>query len=255
MLTKLTLEGYKSFRKLELELRPLNVLIGANGAGKSNLVSFFRLVTAIANSRLGRTVIEAGGANSFLRHGKKITSRIWTRIEFDSDYFEFELLPDSMDLLFIGEESTSNLKSHISSSTEIIDLKTIPLMRESFILETSLDEKLSSSTRNQMVSCLRSFQIFHLSDTSDTANIKNISRINDNLELRSDAENLAAILHKIHIQNPGVYQAIRDVIRSVAPYFDDFLLRPNPLNPDSIRLEWREQGSDRSEERRVGKEC
>jgi predicted ATPase len=39
---KLTIEGFKSIRKLEdFELRSLNVLIGANGAGKSNFVGFF----------------------------------------------------------------------------------------------------------------------------------------------------------------------------------------------------------------------
>lgn len=33
-------------------------------------------------------------------------------------------------------------------------------------------------------------------------------------------------------------------VRQVAPFFDDFVLRPNPLKPDSIRLEWRERTSD-----------
>jgi predicted ATPase len=42
---KLTIEGYKSIRKLEdFPLGALNVLIGANGAGKSNFVGFFRLL-------------------------------------------------------------------------------------------------------------------------------------------------------------------------------------------------------------------
>ena len=72
-LTKITLEGYKSFRKLELELRPLNVLIGANGVGKSNLVSFFRFAAQLTNGRYPKTVVEAGGADVFLRYGKKIT--------------------------------------------------------------------------------------------------------------------------------------------------------------------------------------
>jgi predicted ATPase len=41
---KLTIEGFKSIRKLEdFPLRALNVLIGANGAGKSNFVGFFRV--------------------------------------------------------------------------------------------------------------------------------------------------------------------------------------------------------------------
>jgi predicted ATPase len=37
---------------------------------------------------------------------------------------------------------------------------------------------------------------------------------------------------------------IRDTIRMIAPFFDDFILRPLPENENKIRLEWREQGSD-----------
>src|SRR5208283_1677239 len=43
-LTSLRLAGWKSIRDAKIELRPLNVRIGANGAGKSNLVSFFKLM-------------------------------------------------------------------------------------------------------------------------------------------------------------------------------------------------------------------
>jgi predicted ATPase len=44
---KLTIEGFKSIRKLEdFQLGALNVLIGANGAGKTNFVSFFRFLRA-----------------------------------------------------------------------------------------------------------------------------------------------------------------------------------------------------------------
>ena len=41
---RLTVRGFKSIRALDnFELRGLNVLIGANGAGKSNLLSLFRI--------------------------------------------------------------------------------------------------------------------------------------------------------------------------------------------------------------------
>jgi predicted ATPase len=50
-LTSLHLAGWKSIRDAEIELRPLNVLIGANGAGKSNLVGFFELISAMMAGR------------------------------------------------------------------------------------------------------------------------------------------------------------------------------------------------------------
>ena len=51
-LDRITLKGFKSIREMVLDLRPLNVLIGANGAGKSNLVSFFKMI----NEMMGGTV-------------------------------------------------------------------------------------------------------------------------------------------------------------------------------------------------------
>ena len=57
-LKSLTLRGYKSIEALEgFELGPnLNVLIGANGAGKSNFISMFRLLSELAAGRLAATL-------------------------------------------------------------------------------------------------------------------------------------------------------------------------------------------------------
>jgi len=38
MHSRLILKGFKSIRDLDLPLLPFNILIGANGAGKSNLL-------------------------------------------------------------------------------------------------------------------------------------------------------------------------------------------------------------------------
>ena len=61
-LDKITIRGFKSIRKLEnFELKSLNVLIGANGTGKSNLIAFFRLLQAIINGNLNDYVRDSGG--------------------------------------------------------------------------------------------------------------------------------------------------------------------------------------------------
>jgi len=83
-LQKVTIEGYKSIRKLEdFELRSLNVLIGANGAGKSNFVGFFRLLREIIEQRLQVAVqtIE-GGADACLYMGPKVTQRLVASLDF-----------------------------------------------------------------------------------------------------------------------------------------------------------------------------
>jgi predicted ATPase len=240
-LTKITLEGYKSFRKLELELRSLNVLVGANGVGKSNLVSFFRLPSALINGRFQHMVGEAGGANAFLRYGKKQTKRIFARLEFQEWSYQAEIRPDATDSLYIPREyfNQPEITSRISDSEAQFTEVSLG-GRESFLWIV----KEKSALDANIIFFLDGIRTYHFHDTTNTAAIKGWGGFNDNIELRSDGENLAAILFKIRTRNPKAYQTIRDVIRSVAPYFDDFILRPNPLNMDTTRLEWREHDSD-----------
>ena len=63
----ITIEGYKSFAKVDqFALRNLNVLIGANGAGKSNFLSLFRLLTALSQGNLQTFVRGQGGPDAVL---------------------------------------------------------------------------------------------------------------------------------------------------------------------------------------------
>jgi predicted ATPase len=235
MLTKLTLGGFKSFRKLELELRPLNVLIGANGAGKSNLISFFRFLNAIVNKRLQNTVSIAGGADVFLRFGKKQTKAIFFKLELAEDFYFAVLRPDQNDSLRISPEAFYAPTSWDSDAQGLFGDES------EFFREARLEANFELKSIYEKLTQIR---IYHIPDTSSTAAIKGYGRLHDNFELRSDGENLAAMLYLIQTRTPKIYQMIRDVIRSVAPYFDDFLLEPNRLNEDTIWLEWRERDSD-----------
>ena len=51
-LKQVILKGFKSIKGMDLKLCPLNVLIGANGAGKSNFVSFFKMLNEMMAGRL-----------------------------------------------------------------------------------------------------------------------------------------------------------------------------------------------------------
>lgn len=66
---RLTVDGYKSIRELrDFELRSLNVLIGANGAGKSSFISFFRLLAQLHAQRLQLYVELEGKADALLNY-------------------------------------------------------------------------------------------------------------------------------------------------------------------------------------------
>ncbi len=57
ILKRIQLKGFKSIKSMDLELRALNVMIGANGSGKSNLISYFKLLNALTNTNGGMGVI------------------------------------------------------------------------------------------------------------------------------------------------------------------------------------------------------
>ena len=76
MLKRVVLKGFKSIREMELELRSLNVMIGANGAGKSNLVSFFKMLNEMMGERLQQYIGVSGRAQSLLHYGPKVTPQL-----------------------------------------------------------------------------------------------------------------------------------------------------------------------------------
>ena len=103
-LDKLTIKGFKSIKDLnEFKLGDLNVIIGANGAGKSNFVQVFRMLKAMTQENLSRFILERGGADNFIFNGPKITQAINMEFEFSSlsnnaqgsNFYRFELTPST----------------------------------------------------------------------------------------------------------------------------------------------------------------
>jgi predicted ATPase len=75
ILDKLSIRGFKSFEKLgEFPLGRLNVMIGANGAGKSNFIEFFRMLRAMVERRFQAYVTKNGPADGYFFKGVSIWS-------------------------------------------------------------------------------------------------------------------------------------------------------------------------------------
>lgn len=61
MITRVKVSNFKSFDELEVELRPLNIVVGSNAAGKSNFLEIFRFIRDIAEEDLENAVSLQGG--------------------------------------------------------------------------------------------------------------------------------------------------------------------------------------------------
>jgi predicted ATPase len=74
MISQLTVEGYRSIEKVSLKLKPINVLVGPNGCGKTNLYRGIYLLSAAANGQFARALVEEGGMPSVLWAGRRAKS-------------------------------------------------------------------------------------------------------------------------------------------------------------------------------------
>lgn len=96
-ISSLSIEGYKSIKSLkDFPLRSLNVLIGANGVGKSNFVTFFGMVSELAEQRLQVWVQKQGGAERVLSFGLKETPELSASISFGLNRYSFVLKPTTL---------------------------------------------------------------------------------------------------------------------------------------------------------------
>ena len=69
--------------------------------------------------------------------------------------------------------------------------------------------------------------------------------VRDRDRFRHDASNVAPFLLHLKETKEGHYQLIRDTVRLIAPFVDDFLLRSEVRGDnEQVRLEWLQKGSD-----------
>lgn len=229
---KISISGYKSIRKLEnLSLQNLNVLVGANGAGKSNFISLFRMLSRLITGELGYYVAKSGGPDAILHYGRKHTPQLTAEMYFGNNGYKMALeATQANTLIFAHEAFYWNMGGDFTLGAGHS--------------ETKASSGIQKNIAKFVVPAIKSWIVYHFHDTSDSAPMKQPSLLNDNGCLRPDGSNLAAYLYRLREQFPEHYRRIVDTIRLVAPFFSDFQLRPNPLDPNSIQLEWNEKGSD-----------
>jgi predicted ATPase len=75
MLTMLAVEGYRSLRRLILPLEQLNVVVGANGTGKSSLYRAIRLLAEAARNGAVAALAREGGLPSTLWAGPEVIGK------------------------------------------------------------------------------------------------------------------------------------------------------------------------------------
>ena len=230
MIRQIIIENYKSIHKATIDLAPINVLIGANGAGKSNLISFFELLSALYNQRLQRYILERGGIGRLLHNGLNCSNR---------NALGFVLLPTDTGGAVIATQDCFNSGGSPDMDYEAWHRATW----DNGVSESQIRDN-KTWRAGYLQEFLESFTVYHFHDTSRTSAMRQACDVGDNRYLRHDASNLPAFLYRVQQTEPRVFTLIEQTIRSIAPYFKRFSLAPSPLAPNQMSLVWEEQDSD-----------
>lgn len=240
MLDRITIEGFKSIASTkELPLGPINILIGPNGSGKSNFLEVFSFLQAIRFGRLQEFVKRAGGADRILHFGSKSTNVIHIHVSLASTRLQYRLT-----LLATDDDS---LRPN-AETVYLTDQPAHPCFHEQALDGRSGEAGISlqyvPGPAEDLRRTMDRWRLYHFHDTGPTSPMRKTAKVNDNRFLRPDASNLAAFLYFLSQKHENEYGLIRHTVRLVAPFFDDFFLQPLALNEDTIRLEWRHNGTE-----------
>ncbi|MFC0628826.1 AAA family ATPase [Kribbella deserti] len=235
--------GLTSLASVEIDLSSaVTLLVGPNGAGKSNVVDAFEMLGRIVDQQLNDHLLRNGGFSG-LRHRPSDPATA-------SDAIEIEVLGEWQGEVSNGYwvrlEGVSDDTALVRETTVFHDRSRYPDRPHTTQLVAARESKLrevaaTDATASHVLRLVSGCRVFHFDDTSPDAPPKRRVDPANNLTLAPDAGNIAAVLLRLRSADPGRYQRIVRTIRTVAPYFDDFVLEPEQ---SWLRLRWRERGLD-----------
>lgn len=185
-ITRINISNFKSFDELELELRPLSVVVGANAAGKSNFLEIFRFLRDIAGQGLENAVSLQGGMEYLanLRIGERRPVALDVMIGFDG----FEDCWSAQLALKRGKSF---------SGFELVDEECTPDFE--LLLQTAPEVK-----------------VFDF----DPGLPKRSIQVSGKAELEADGSNLALVLRRL-LQDEDRGRAFILVLKDILPFVDD----------------------------------
>lgn len=232
-LSRIRINGYKSIKECDINLKKINVLIGSNGSGKSNFISVFAMLQNILVQNLS-VYVGQRGVNSLLFKGRKTTEETAIEVYFGNNSYGFVLVPTEDNRLIFKDEYFGY--NHYNTQRNV-----------SHGHSESLWKKGSGNNTDKYIQPIlekQNWKVYHFHDTSINAKVKQEHNISNNKFLLFDAANLAAFLYRLREYHESNYREIISTIKLIAPYFEDFELEPNEGNREKIVLRWKQVECD-----------
>ena len=266
----LSVENFLSLRRLDLELEDLNVLVGANGAGKTNVLKVFEFLGEVARRELAPAINRVGGFDSLLfrgaqRQGQSARIALKGRVTKNSSGGA----PDEYRLTFwrtgtVGRPRSGNTEIYQRDEALVfkrfegpgrrITLKgrrvtvgfqgsksggseqqTLQIQGEATGLGTlrRLSDDYGASEWNAFAELVEQLRLFEI----DVEKIRRPSKEVMSSTLNSDASNVAAFLLWLRDHDEEAFNDISEDVRFVLPSFREFRFTEIGGSDEAVRLD------------------
>jgi predicted ATPase len=261
---KLHIDGFRRLYEIDLKLKPLNVVIGANGSGKTSLLDVFLLLAASASGKLKETMSDLGGI------GANITNLMAARgenerfVSFDlemgvSGYKPIEyglaIVPVGVGYRISGErlnqwrDNKSEPFTHIHANDGFVRYFE-PKTKKGFVrpnwdydqAESALSQvpkmfQEPEEFRNRLASSTH----YHVLDVSSRAPIRLPQQMRDAQLPGHDGEDLVSCLYTLRETDPDRFETIEATLRAGFPDFER--LNFPPVAAGTLAMTWKDKTS------------
>ncbi len=256
----LSVAGFRRLKSVEIELRPLNVLIGANGVGKSSVLNIFDTLAASANAQLESTITGMGGMESILT-ADGATNQLSIGLLLPHDRgapLDYQVTMIRRGYGYqIAQERLSQRRNptlpvpflHIDSNTTRIRYqeggKLVEPTWEHKELETSLSQapKMYREAESFRSLLANISEIYHGLDVSDRAPVRLPQTLSPAQTPGSDGEDLLSSLYTMRETDRDRFEAVEDALHAAFPSFVR-LEFPTPA-AGKVTLGWRDRDMTR----------
>jgi predicted ATPase len=227
-LRRLKIQSFRVLGNVDVELRPLNVIIGANGSGKTSVLDTLSFLAVSANRGLIDLVSQMGGFNGLLTYG---ASHLAITVDAeDALSYSVVLVPSSG---VYAIESEALIAAATEPHVHLIQSRggETRYRRDSGGLVTiSSNWRPNESALGQAPTDIGSVETFRQRLTAQTyyrvfsagpkAIVRQPQQLQPGLLPGKEGESLASCLYNMRESHPERFEAVEDTLRTAFPYFD-----------------------------------
>ncbi len=266
-ITKLDIEGFRSLRNVSWSPGDLNVIIGPNGTGKSNLLRFIELISVSAQGRLGKHIQSLGGMSPIVWDGAATSIKFALDTkpesdELDPEHYELELAQLGGGSSYkIGKELLINshkfrkgrekkpfkfLERHSRSAVIFDETEHTFTTPEEFISD---EESLLSITAGPFINnhfippfqkALASIAVYHDLHTNKDAFVRQPVVARMEMRVEPDGQNLISVMHTLYSGDRDFKRDINSAMQAAfGDDFEELVFPPASDQRIQMRIRWK----------------